>query len=203
MSVVERRGCCPRIVHRSNPRHSKSSAFIRRHQTSLNQGPNSTNGPMYSPRTPSWNTAYRQTYPDRPLIRPSIRFVGLVATFIDRRPLSSSTFIVHLRRHVSTNINDNDQPQPSTTTMNNNHRPTIHRLVIGSPTTTIRSSIDSNSTRTGYGWNSEGESGSAFVFRLLQNTRSTERVPDAHDASNPLHARALAFTYLNRTFRAF
>ncbi len=81
----------------------------------------------------------------------------------------------------------NHQPsinQPSTNHQptKHNHRPTIHRLAIGSPATTIRSSIDSNSTRTGYGWNSEGESGSAFVFRLLQNTRSTQRVPEAHDA---------------------
>lgn len=175
-----------------------SLEVIRLHQTSSNQGPNSTNGPMYSPRTPSWNTAHRQTYPDRPLIRlsiRSIRFVGLAATSIDRRPLSSSTFVDTHRQTSTTIINDNHPLRPSTTT--------IDLQFIDSLSTTIRSPIDSNSTRTGYGWNSEGESGSAYVFRLFQNTRSTQRSPEGHNASNPLHAGVSAFTYLDRAASVF
>jgi len=39
-----------------------------------------------------------------------------------------------------------------------------------------------DSIRTGNGWNSEGNSGRGYAFRLRQRTRSTQWPPEAHDA---------------------
>ena len=105
------------------------------------------------------------------------------------------SIVVHFHRPLSSTLIDKHQRQSSTTTID---PPSVDSL-----STTIRSPIDSNSTRTGYGWNSEGESGSAYVFRLFQNTRSTQRSPEGHNASNPLRTGVSAFTHLNRAASVF
>ena len=113
------------------------------------------------------------------------------------------SIVVHLHRPLSSTLIDKHQRQSSTTTINHDHRPTIDPPSVDSLSTTIRSPIDSNSTRTGYGWNSEGESGSVYVFRLFQNTRSTQRSPEGHNASNPLRTGVSAFTHLDRAASVF
>jgi hypothetical protein len=82
--------------------------------------------------------------------------------------------------------NNNLQQQPSTTAF------ISHRSII------VGLSIDSNSTRTENGWNSEGESGRAYVFRLGQNTRSTQFPPESADEGTSDLSGASPFTYLGR-----
>ena len=149
MSVAERRGYSPRIVHRFDRRLPTNG------QTRL------TNQCILRPLHHGIRRTVKRTLPHYPSGHPS----GLS---FDRRQRPST------------------KQQPSTTAF------ISHRSII------VGLSIDSNSTRTENGWNSEGESGRAYVFRPGQNPRSTQFPPESADEGTSDLSGASPFTYLGR-----